>query len=154
MWCQWTCNLHEKTEKTKKTSSKSNSNFSINWMQRSIFSNTVYKNRSSLVTSGFPSERPTHQQSNNRPAVVFKDSNFSVHPHGTKTALCWFNYCTQGDPEKKKKGEKKKKLCLSSWASTVLEIYYGLVAFPISKWQLPHAVLFSFVLQMWERCPI
>lgn len=29
-----------------------------------------------------------------------------------------------------------------------------LVAFLGSKWQLPHAVLFNFILQMWERCPI
>ncbi len=50
------------------------------------------------------------------------------------------------------KKKKKKFACQRGIHSA--RFYYGLVAFPISKWQLPHAVLFNFVLQMWERCPI
>lgn len=44
------------------------------------------------------------------------------------------------------KKEKKKFACQRGILSA--GFYYGLVAFPISEWQLPHAVLLNFVLQM------
>lgn len=123
-----------------KKSSKSNSNFSINRMQRSIFSNTVYKNSTSLARLGLPGPSVKQRQA----SCIFKTQTFQSILTVQKTAACWFNYGThQGEGTN---------VSLSTRRPQCWVLLY--IAFPISKWQLPHAVLFNFVLQMWERCPI
>lgn len=117
-----------------KKSSKSNSNFSINRMQRSIFSNTVYKTQLHWWHSSVKQRQAS---------CIFKTPTFQSILTVQKTAACWFNYGAHRGEGTNVRLSTRRPQC---WVL--------LLAFPISKWQLPHAVLFNFVLQMWERCPI
>lgn len=84
------------TREKKKVASQT-VNFSINRMQRSIFSNTVYKNRTSPVKR-------------RQASCVFKDSNFSVHPHVKNcSVLIQLLHTSQRRKKKRKKQNKTNK---------------------------------------------
>lgn len=93
---------HVSYTRKKEKSSKSNSNVSLKWMQCSIFSNTVYKAELHWWDSGFPVKAdPSLKQW--QVSCIFPDSNFSVHPGGTDTALLIQLFHTSRSKKRKKR---------------------------------------------------
>lgn len=112
-------------------------------MQHSIFSNTVYKTQPKRVRCGFPTRGGPAAEAMTG-SLHFWGSNFSVHPCGRKemeTVLLIELFYTS-----------KSWSCQRGIHSA--QFYDRVIAFSVFEWQLPHAALFNFVLQMWERCPI
>lgn len=147
MWCQWSCILHTNKWIIKKNSSKSNSNFSVNRMQRSIFSNTVYKNRTSLVGIRVPPPpQRTRQWSKDQASCIFlKAATFSVRPRGTQSCSALIQSLRTSWREKK---EEKNNFCLSTVPQDFIT---GLVALPNIQMAAPSCSSVQlFVLQMWE----
>lgn len=114
------CDANRHVSYTKK-SSKSNSNFSINRMQRSIFSNTVYENRTSLVRFGFPSE--------GGPIGEAKTGQLFFLRHRLFSPSSWYKNCSVLI-QLLHTSRRKKLACQQGIHSA--GFYYGLLAFPIS----------------------
>lgn len=116
-------------------------------MQRSIFSNTVYKNRTSLVGIRVSPLQRTRQWSKDQASCIFlKAATFSVRPRGTQSCSALIQSLRTSRREKRKK--KKNNFCLSTVPQDFIN---GLVAFPNIQMAAPSCSSVQlFVLQMWE----
>lgn len=88
-------------------------------MQCSIFSNTVYKNRTSLVRLGFPCEGGTPSVKHRQASCIFKTATFQsiLMVQKLLRADSIIAHIKEEDRQKKKKTEEeegKKKVCLST----------------------------------------